>query len=167
MAGAKALNRSIDESGLIVQKKITKSDKQQTTFVKNLEVYQISSKELSKGYINHKTALNNQKSDLIHQYLRFAQRLDCIFTEMKDLGNDDMQDQIIATLVRAKEQTTDLNRTLLDVQTEILMTQAVIEQDKQVLVSGTKYTMQRAVEIEKRREVAYKEDKKNDKVMTL
>lgn len=164
---ARQLNRAIEESGLIVQKKVVKEDKQQTSFVKPLESYQLSTKELAKTYIKHSTELNGEKFRLIQEYLQFAQKLDSIFSEMRALGNDNMQDQIIATLAASKEQHTDLNRRLLDVQTETLMVQSLIDQDKQVLVSGTKYTMQKAMELEKRREKTYKEEKKNDKVMTL
>lgn len=161
------LNKSIDESGLIVHKKVIKEDKQQTSFVKPLEDYQLSTKELAKNYIKHTSSLNEEKYKLIQEYLQFAQKLDSIFTEMKVLSNDGMQDQIISTLLTTKEQNTDLNKRLLDVQTDILMVQSAIDQDKQVLISGTKYTMQRAVELEKKRETTYKEEKKNDKVMTL
>lgn len=164
---ARMLNKAIEESGLIVQKKIIKEDKQQTSFVKPLESYQFSTKELTKVYIKHSTMLNVEKYKLIYEYLQFAQKLDSIFSEMKDLSNDNMQDQIIATLVKSQDQNIDLNRRLLDLQTEILMVQSMIDQDKQVLISGTKYTMQKAMELEKKREVVYKEDKKNDKVMTL
>ena len=164
---ARQLNKAIEESGLVVQKRLVKTDKQQTSFVKPLESYQLSTKELAKNYIKHTTSLNTEKYKLIFEYLQFAQRLDGIFSEMKQLSNDNMQDQIIATLLKSKEQNTDLNRRLLDLQTDTLMTQSLIDQDKQVLISGTKYTMQKAMEIEKKREVVYKEDKKNDKVMTL
>lgn len=165
---ARKLISDVDNSGLIVQKKIIRSeDKQQTSFVKPLESYQLSSKELAKSYIKHKTTLNTEKYKLLLEYLQFAQRIDGIFSEMKDLGNDNMQDQIIDTIVKSKDQNTDLSRKLLDLQTELLMTQAMIDQDKEVLVSGTKYSLQKAMELEKKRERVYKDEKKNDKVMTL
>ena len=164
---ARMLNKAIEESGLIVQKKVIKEDKQQTSFVKPLESYQFSTKELTKVYIKHSTMMNEEKYKLIFEYLQFASKLDSIFSEMKDLSNDNMQDQIIDTLVKSKDQSIDLNRRLLDLQTELLMVQSMIDQDKQVLISGTKYTMQKAMELEKKREITYKEEKKNDKVLTL
>lgn len=164
---AQQLSKSIDESGFVLQKKATKQDKQQTSFLKPLESYHLSTKELSKSYIKQTTVFNEEKFKLIAEYLQFAQRLDSLFSEMKQLSNDNMQDQIIATLLKSQDQTSDLNRRLLDLQTELLVTQSLIDQDKEVLISGTKYTMQKAVELEKSRENSYKEEKKNDKVMTL
>lgn len=164
---ASKLNKSVEESGLMAPKRVRKDEKQNTSFVKPVESYQLETKALGKHLIGSKTILNVEKFKILSDYLERAQYMDNIFSEMKIQGNETREDEIIKTLFRNKEQNTDMNRTLLDLQTEISMLLSAIEQEKQVLKDGTKLIMEKSKEHEKKREKAYRDEKKHDKVMTL
>jgi hypothetical protein len=161
------MNKSIEESGLITQKRAKKEDKQGTSFVKAVENYQIESKVVGKHLIGSKTHINSEKFKILSDYLDQVQYLDNIFSEMKIQSNETREDEIIKTLLRNKETNSDQNRVLLDLQTEIIMMESAIEQEKQVIREGTKMTMAKAKVYEERREKAYRDEKKHDKVMTL
>lgn len=161
------LNNSIEDSGFISQKKGKKADKQTDNFVKKVESYQLESKALGRHLIGYSTLMNEERVRNIEKYLNQAQKLDSIFSEMKMQGNETMEDQIISTLARRKDHDIDLNRKLIDLQTEMFMVQSEIDQEKQVLTQGAKTIMEVARKQEQKRETEYKEVKKQDKVMTL
>lgn len=167
MYDANQMNRSIEDSGFMNQKKAKRDDKQSASFVKSVESYQLESKALGRHLIGFKTKMNHERVNTIESYLDQSQKLDSIFTEMKMQANETREDEIINTLSRNNDHNMELNRKLINLQTELFMVQSDIDQEKQVLTQGAKTIMDVAKKQELKREVEYKEAKKHDQVMTL
>lgn len=167
MSDAAKLSKTIDASGFADYKRESRDDKKADSYVKPVENYQMESKVLGKHLTSYKTKINSEKFKLVMDYMDQTQVLDEIFSEMKVQGNETREDEIIKTLLRTKEQDTDLNRKLLDLQTEIFMTESSIAQVKEVLRNGTILTVEKAKEHETQREKLYRHEKKQDQVKTL
>ena len=132
-------DKSHDSSS--ITDRIAKAKKNKEHFLNAVESYQKDSRLLMKHMIDRQMRVNIEKTKLIESYVETMEAVDQGFTEVKKQGNEDVDEQIIDTIVRSQTNNAELARRLIELESQVDETKRFVEAKKKEIRQGVKYTM--------------------------
>ena len=132
-------DKSHDSSS--ITDRIAKAKKNKEHFLNAVESYQKDSRLLMKHMIDRQIRINIEKTKLIESYVETMEAVDQGFTEVKKQGNEDVDEQIIDTIVRSQTNNAELARRLIELESQVDETKRFVEAKKKEIRQGVKYTM--------------------------
>jgi hypothetical protein len=121
--------------------RIAKAKKNKEHFLNSVEPYQKDSRLLMKHLIDKQSRINIEKAKLIDSYIEKMEAVDQGFTEVKKQGNEDVDEQIIETIVRSQANNGELARRLIELESQVDEMKRFVEEKKKEIRQGVKYTM--------------------------
>jgi len=121
--------------------RIAKAKKNKDLFLNTVEPYQKESRLLMKHLIDRQTRINIEKAKLVDTYVDAMEAVDQSFTRVKKHGNEDVDHQIIDTIVRSQTNNGELARRLIELDSQIDEMKRSVEAKKKEIRQGVKYTM--------------------------
>lgn len=121
--------------------RIAKAKKNKEHFLNSVEPYQKDSRLLMKHLIDKQSRINIEKAKLIDSYIEKMEAVDKGFTEVKKQGNEDVDEQIIETIVRSQANNGELARRLIELESQVDEMKRFVEEKKKEIRQGVKYTM--------------------------
>jgi hypothetical protein len=146
-------NKSHDSSS--ITDRIAKAKKNKEHFFNTVEPYQKDSRLLMKHMIDRTAQLNLEKIRLLESYIGTMETVDQGFTEIKKKGNEEVDEQIIETVVRSQTNNGELARRLIELESQVAETKRTVEEKKKEIRQGVKYTMgiQHSLDMKKENEL--------------